>query len=107
MILSFNLTYTIRVTKSPQIGVGSGLDSQGSVTLRHKYCFPNFHVKALDVEIGGPGLRTTQKSFFKKHLMDVHFLPCTKCQIFSETAVIANNVWSFEACLCPSNFLIF
>jgi len=37
----FNPTDTSMVTKSPRIGVCSGFDSQGSVTLFHKYCFPN------------------------------------------------------------------
>ena len=31
------------VAKSPRIGVGPGFDSQGSVTLFHKYCFPNLY----------------------------------------------------------------
>ena len=39
----FNPTDTIIVTLTPQIGEGSGFDSQGSVTLFNKYCFPNLH----------------------------------------------------------------
>ena len=31
------------VTRSPRIGVGPGFDSQGSVTLFLKFCFPNLH----------------------------------------------------------------
>ena len=31
------------VAKSPRIGVGPGFDSQGSVPLFHKYCFPNLY----------------------------------------------------------------
>ena len=31
------------VATSPRIGVGLGSDSQGSVTLFHKYCFPNLY----------------------------------------------------------------
>ena len=36
-------TDTIMVATSPRIGVGPGFDSQGSVTLFHKYCFPNLY----------------------------------------------------------------
>ena len=30
-------------TITPRIGEGPGFDSQGSVTLFNKYCFPNLH----------------------------------------------------------------
>ena len=39
----FNPTDTSMVAKSPRIGVGSGSDSQDSVTFLYKYCFPNLH----------------------------------------------------------------
>ena len=39
----FKPTDTIMVATSPRIGVGLGSDSQGSVTLFHKYCFPNLY----------------------------------------------------------------
>ena len=39
----FKPTDATRVAGSPQIGVGPGFDSQGSVTFFHKYCFPNLH----------------------------------------------------------------
>ena len=40
-------------TKTPQIGEGHGLDSQGSVILFHKHCFPNLlwiHGKTIEEE---------------------------------------------------------
>ena len=49
----------------PGLENGPGFDSQGSVNFFTKYCFPNLHwihVKALEVEVRGPGLLTTQKS---------------------------------------------
>ena len=39
----FKPTDTIMVAKSPRTGVGPGFDSQGSVPLFHKYCFPNLY----------------------------------------------------------------
>ena len=63
----FKPTDTIMVAISPRIGVGPGFDSQGSVTLFLKYCFPNLrwiHGKACEVETWGPGLLTTQKSIY-------------------------------------------
>ena len=58
----FYPTDATRVAGSPRIGVGPGFDSQGSENFFTKYCFPNLrwiHVKALEVEIWGPGLLTT------------------------------------------------
>ena len=55
-LLIFNFLtqmYTRMVARPPRIGVGTGFDSQGSVTLFHKYCFPNLlwiHDNALEVE---------------------------------------------------------
>ena len=40
-------------TKTPRIGEGPGLDSQGSAILFHKHCFPNLlwiHGKTIEEE---------------------------------------------------------
>ena len=55
----FNPTDARMDAGPPQIGVGPGFDSQGSINFFTKYCFPNLHWihdKALEVEVWGPGL---------------------------------------------------
>ena len=108
----FNPTDARMDAGPPQIGVGPGFDSQGSINFFTKYCFPNLHWihdKALEVQDWSPGLLTIQKSFNLQVLMILHqsTSTCLSSLLFWMFFMFLLKSILHFCCCWPNSFITF